>query len=175
MGKPTWSYVQVSYTEYIGIWGERRELKHLSTCRRRNQIRDSVSSGERTRSSPNQSVYILGLWGPNVGLTRDSRMAWKGQPKTVTVRYAKFRITLGCPRVPRDTWNLVGIWEDHLPRLNTHRWPIVNQYREGKVKRTGGPEWNRTWNRLLTICGSTMYLYSVTACLLHNESTSYRI
>ena len=22
-------------------------------------------------------------------------------------------------RVPRDTWNPVGIWEDHLPRLNT--------------------------------------------------------
>ena len=30
----------------------------------------------------------------------------------------------------------MGIWEDHLPRLNiTHR-PIVNEYREGKVKRT---------------------------------------
>ena len=30
----------------------------------------------------------------------------------------------------------MGIWEDHLPSLSTHRRPIVNQYREGKVKRT---------------------------------------
>ena len=39
-------------------------------------------------------------------------------------------------QVPRDTWNPVGIREDHLPRLNTLERPIVNQYREGKVKRT---------------------------------------
>jgi hypothetical protein len=30
----------------------------------------------------------------------------------------------------------VGIREDHLPRLNTHVRPIVNKYREGKVKST---------------------------------------
>jgi hypothetical protein len=30
----------------------------------------------------------------------------------------------------------VGIQEDHLLRLNTLLRPIVNQYREGKVKRT---------------------------------------
>jgi hypothetical protein len=30
----------------------------------------------------------------------------------------------------------VGIREDHLSRLNTHLRPIVNQYREGKVKST---------------------------------------
>jgi hypothetical protein len=30
----------------------------------------------------------------------------------------------------------VGIWEDHLPRLNTRSRPIVNKYREGKVKST---------------------------------------
>ena len=30
----------------------------------------------------------------------------------------------------------MGIWEDHLLRLNTTRRPIVDQYREGKVKRT---------------------------------------
>ncbi|MDL1948760.1 hypothetical protein FBQ97_02965 [Acidobacteria bacterium ACD] len=41
-----------------------------------------------------------------------------------------------CTRVPRGTRNPVGIREDHLPRLNTSRRPIVNQYREGKVKST---------------------------------------
>ena len=30
----------------------------------------------------------------------------------------------------------MGIWEDHLPRLNTRWRPIVDQYREGKVKST---------------------------------------
>ena len=39
-------------------------------------------------------------------------------------------------QVPSDTWNLMGIWGDHPPRLNTSRKPIVNQYREGKAKRT---------------------------------------
>ena len=36
----------------------------------------------------------------------------------------------------RDTGNPVRIYEDHLVRLNTPWRPIVNQYREGKVKRT---------------------------------------
>ena len=30
----------------------------------------------------------------------------------------------------------MGIREDHLPSLSTIQRPIVNQYREGKVKRT---------------------------------------
>ena len=30
----------------------------------------------------------------------------------------------------------MGIWEDHLPRLNTSQRPIVHKYREGKVKST---------------------------------------
>ena len=33
--------------------GQRGELKHLSTPRKREQVSDSASSGERTRSSPN--------------------------------------------------------------------------------------------------------------------------
>ena len=39
-------------------------------------------------------------------------------------------------RVPWDTWNPGGINEDHLVRLNTPWRPIVNKYREGKVKST---------------------------------------
>ena len=31
----------------VGLGGERRELKHLSTSRKRNQNRDTLSSGER--------------------------------------------------------------------------------------------------------------------------------
>jgi hypothetical protein len=54
MGKPGRVYTLSFVTEFIGDKSERRELKHLSTCRKRNQFRDSVSSGERTRNSPNQ-------------------------------------------------------------------------------------------------------------------------
>ena len=57
MGKPGGSYIPSFITEFIGNRSERRELKHLSTCRNRNQFRDSVSSGERTRNSPNQ-IYL---------------------------------------------------------------------------------------------------------------------
>ena len=35
----------------------------------------------------------------------------------------------------------MGIREDHLPRLNTHVRPIVNQYREGKVKTYVYKQW----------------------------------
>ena len=34
-----------------------RELKHLSTWRKRKQFSDCASSGERTRKSPNQVSY----------------------------------------------------------------------------------------------------------------------
>ena len=44
--------------------------------------------------------------------------------------------SLSNTRVPRNTRNSVGICEDHLIRLNTTWQPIVNQYREGKVKST---------------------------------------
>src|SRR5699024_6002587 len=59
MGQPT----------ILKIWypkgGETGELKHLSTRRKRKQISDSVSSGERTRISPNHAVYgLYGVVGP---------------------------------------------------------------------------------------------------------------
>ena len=60
----------------------------------------------------------------------------KAGPKRVIAPYLKSSRLLSGPRVWRDTWNPVRIWEDHLLRLNTPYEPIVNQYREGKVKRT---------------------------------------
>ena len=53
-------------------------------------------------------------------------------------------------RVLRDTRNPVGSRGDHPPSLNTPQWPIEKQYCEGKVKRTPGGEWKRTWNLMLT-------------------------
>jgi hypothetical protein len=53
MGQPGRGNARSSCTESIGVRGERGEVKHLSTPRKRNQIRDSLSSGERTGKSPN--------------------------------------------------------------------------------------------------------------------------
>ena len=49
-GNPPGVKAQVLDTEYIGIQGERGELKHLSTRRKREY---SLSSGERKGRSPN--------------------------------------------------------------------------------------------------------------------------
>ena len=81
-------------------------------------------------------------------------------------------VDLAVSRVARSTWNSVWICEDHLVRLSTTMWPIVKQYREGKVKRTPGGEWNRTWNREPTSNGSPTN--RVTVCLLKNEPATYR-
>jgi hypothetical protein len=44
-----------------------RELNHLSTSRRRNQFRDSLSSGERKGKSPN-SRYVIVMQRCTVGV-----------------------------------------------------------------------------------------------------------
>ena len=65
MGQPGRVYTLSFITEYIGNESERRELKHLSTYRNRNQFRDSVSSGERKRNSPNHtSLLVRGCRSP---------------------------------------------------------------------------------------------------------------
>jgi hypothetical protein len=49
-------------------------------------------------------------------------MAWNGLPQRVRAPYFfDALLTRDDTRVPRDTRNLVGIWEDHLLRLNTRR------------------------------------------------------
>jgi hypothetical protein len=60
MGKPGTSDVVSPVTEYIGGGGERGEVKHLSTRRKRKQISDSVSSGERKRKRLNRMRVIAG-------------------------------------------------------------------------------------------------------------------
>ena len=70
----------------------------------------------------------------------------------------------------------MGTCEDHLARLNTLWRPIVNQYREGKVKRTpvrGVKEYlkpyaYKQWEGYGELC-----FQCLTACLLHNEPASY--
>jgi hypothetical protein len=52
----------------VGHGSTRSELKHLSNCRNRNQVRDSPSSGERNGNRLNQRTSVcLGLRDLNVG------------------------------------------------------------------------------------------------------------
>ena len=58
------------------------------------------------------------------------------------------------------------------PRLNTPERPIVNKYCEGKVKSTSN---RRVKENLKPYAYKrSEQLYTVTACLLHNEPTSCR-
>jgi len=54
MGQPDSGNSESSAIEFIDGGGERGEVKHLSTPRKRNQARDSLSSGERKGKSPNR-------------------------------------------------------------------------------------------------------------------------
>jgi hypothetical protein len=59
MGQPGSGNSGSSYTEYIGVRGERGEVKHLSTPRKRNQIEiPSVVASERGRAQTNESNFI---------------------------------------------------------------------------------------------------------------------
>ena len=64
-GNPA-AFVRSRCTESIGVSRQPGELKHLSTQWKGNQTRDSLSSGERTGTSPNRmSVKLTGVahWG----------------------------------------------------------------------------------------------------------------
>ena len=97
---------------------------------------DSASSGERTRNSLNR----LGLLNRGRGIRHnENEREEKGVEKPSKERARrvseanKFKFDT---RVMRNTRNSAWICRDHPVRLNTPKWPIVNQYREGKVKRT---------------------------------------
>ena len=81
MGKPGGDYTPSSHGEYIAMRGERRELKHLSTCRNRNQNEiPSVVASESGTAQTGVTKVTPGLWGPNVGLVKNSRRLWKVPP-----------------------------------------------------------------------------------------------
>lgn len=61
-----------------------RELKHLSTGRKRKQVSDFLSSGERTGRSLNQEYNSWGCRASEA-THEDNRMVWEVQPKKVKV------------------------------------------------------------------------------------------
>jgi hypothetical protein len=92
-GKP-----RISFSEYIGKRSQRRELKHLSSARKRKRS-DSLSSGERKGRSLNHYRVKTCMCCDN-GVVRFkcstntvvellsvfylAELLWKGQPKKVT-------------------------------------------------------------------------------------------
>jgi len=52
----------------VGVGSRRGELKHLSNRRKRNQVRDCLSSGERNGKSLNRWIYPTVLRDSNVRL-----------------------------------------------------------------------------------------------------------
>ena len=100
-GETRLSRPQPLHAESIGMQGEPGELKHLSTRRKRKKF-DSVSSGERTRKSPNRSACA-----PGFGLHKGSgdgrrtvleRPAGEGESPV-----SEARASPAGSRVPRDT------------------------------------------------------------------------
>ncbi len=57
MGKPTSIHIEVAVAEYIGNARPTGGIEPSQYPEERNSNRDSVSSGERTRNSPNLPVY----------------------------------------------------------------------------------------------------------------------
>ena len=119
---------------------------------------------------------ILSNWYGVEGLhnfywTKQNRMGSRAKEgdSPVSVRISKKVVSW----VARNQRNFVWICRYHPVRLNTPERPIANKYREGKVKRTARSRVKRTWNHALTSGRSNVRKYRVTACLLHNEPTSY--
>ena len=90
---------------------------------------DEVWVGVKCQSNAEQPKPILfrgwGLWGWPEATQRDSLVGFRTGLER-PARAGESPVGFGCvglarTRVPRDTRNLVGIWEDHLLRLNTLR------------------------------------------------------
>ena len=98
---------------------------------------DSPSSGERTGKSPNQLCYgIIGVVGPRCRMTFSEKNSLESETIDGDSPVFETKLSVVVSWVARDTRNLAWICRDHPVRLNTPERPIVNQYCEGKVKRT---------------------------------------
>ena len=89
MGKPAWGNACAAGDEHIVAGREPRELKHLSTQRKREYF---PSSGERKGSSPNRPcLHGRGCraWHMEVINQSVSGMVWESLPKRVIAPYAK--------------------------------------------------------------------------------------
>ncbi len=131
MGQPGRGDTRSLAPKSIGCGRAPRELKHLSTSRKREY---SLSSGERNGKSLNPICVIggsrcrSGVVGADMRICRSAAEspsrtlgegAWKGPLKRVRASYPKVRdLRSDSPSTTRKV-SRVGSWADHCPRLNT--------------------------------------------------------
>ena len=143
MGKP--SVIRHTIVNWIHRLTRRTgELKHLST-RGKEINRDSpVAASERGAAQSLNQLCVSGTSG------KSGDTGWQPVHENAQVVNSKSRAghVVSCLNMG-----------DHPPRLNTPDWPIVNQYREGKAKRTPARGVKRTWNRVRTSGGSTFVVW----------------
>ena len=109
---------QSLYGEYIAIQREPGELKHLSSRRKRKQhVISKVAASEMERAQTRMRAF----WGSDRvnWFKEDSRTVLGKLTREGESPVSEIRIDMAVSRVPRDTWNLVGISGDHPVRLNT--------------------------------------------------------
>jgi hypothetical protein len=149
MGQPASGHAEASRA--IGAGGAPGELKHLSTPRKRKH-RDSVSSGERTRTSPNRAGSVAGRPKPARGCTPPVGTAaavpgseqGRGKPKRLERRARGGESPVGGLHGPpwRGDVSTAGHEEPRgkrgRPRSKAQYplRPIAHEYREGRVKST---------------------------------------
>ena len=91
MGKPGHGNAWSLHAESIGMQGERGEVKHLSTRRKRNQHEIPLVAASERGSAQTMDSNIHGVVGLPQGYPGESTNrrvvegAWKGQPKRVKV------------------------------------------------------------------------------------------
>ena len=151
MGQPTESHVSVSRAECIGAWkptggSEPSQYPQEEKATAIPSVAASESGTAQTIQVQAGRRCLGGVVGRCSSRLPPVRGVTNHQPSRRSLERAaiagespvseKLVTSWQCSRVPRGTWNPVGNWVDHDPRLNTTLRPIVNQYREGKVKST---------------------------------------
>jgi hypothetical protein len=121
----------------------------------------------------NSNVNIQAYWPCILGVTRTiscfsistrsihwlAEYAWNGKPKRVIVPYSeKLCILLNCLLSTTRHEKSDGKSGRLRSKPKYWYWPIVNKYREGKVKSTPEGGWNSFWNHILTKSGSLKVL-----------------
>ena len=98
------------------LWGSKVSPATISELNKKAYV--SVSSGERTRKSPNRDACIAGF-GLHKGFSNGRRTALEQPAREGESPVSEARADPAGSRVPRDTGNPVGTSGDHSVRLNT--------------------------------------------------------
>ena len=119
-GNPIRAKAVLSVRKYIAYGGDTWGTETSKYPQEEKTKCDSVSSGERTRKSPNRGAEMFsGVWTGKV-ITDERECGRKAAAKEGESPVPR-EVVMPVSGVPRDTRNLVGKWEDHLLRLNTTR------------------------------------------------------